>query len=222
MGRIARVVLPEQPHHIIQRGNRRQDVFFSDEDKKKYLEILFEEIIKADNGIEIWSYCLMNNHVHLIVVPKSEKILARVIGEAHRKYTRHINFREGWRGYLWQGRFSSYPLNKTHLYAAIRYVERNPVRAGIAKKAEEYRWSSAPAHVFNEENKYLTGNFVIEEIKDWKEYLSQIDEEKDIEQLRKHSSTGRPMGDNNFIGVVEKITGRVLKKKKPGRKKKGK
>ena len=119
MARIARIVIPGVPHHIIQRGNRRQDVFFCDEDRKRYLAILLEESGKA--GLTYWAYCLMNNHVHLIAVPKDEKGLAKGIGETHRKYTKYINTREKWRGYLWQGRFMSCPLDEKHLYAAVRY-----------------------------------------------------------------------------------------------------
>ena len=145
MGRIARVVAEGMPHHVIQRGNRRQKVFFKDEDKQSYLTILKEQSERF--GVNYWAYCLMDNHVHLIAVPETRESLARAIGEAHRRYTRMINFREGWRGYLWQGRFSSFLLEERHLYAAIRYVERNPVRVKIVKRAEDYKWSSAYAHV---------------------------------------------------------------------------
>lgn len=219
MARIARIVIPGQPHHIVQRGNRRQSVFFYEQDREKYLELLLEESKNA--GIEFLAYCLMDNHVHLIAVPEKEYSLACGIGEAHRKYTRFINFREGWRGYLWQGRFSSYPLNEAHLYAAIRYVERNPVRAGLVKRAEDYRWSSAPAHVFKRDEKILSSNYLIEEIKDWAEFLSQKDDEDDLRVLRKLSNTGRPMGDECFVARIEEITGRLIKKRKPGPKSRG-
>ena len=101
MVRIARIVIPEYPHHIIQRGNRSQDVFFNDQDKKFYINLLHKHAIEA--GITFWAYCLMDNHVHLIAVPKKEDSLARGIGRVHRKYTRMINLRKGWKGYLWQG-----------------------------------------------------------------------------------------------------------------------
>jgi len=215
MARIARVVIPGIPHHIIQRGNRRQDVFFSDNDRKLYLGLLKDHCRKA--GIKIWAYCLMRNHIHLVAVPEREDSFARGIGEAHRKYTRAINFREGWRGYLWQGRFSSYPLDEMYLYAAIRYVERNPVRAGITKKAEDYKWSSAKAHIKREKDGLLSDNFFTKDIKDWKSYISLEDER--IDKLRSHIRTGRPLGDDEFIEKLEKITGRILRKLKPGPKK---
>jgi putative transposase len=106
MSRLARIVVPDYPHHIIQRGNRRQQTFFCDEDYEAYISLMAEWC--GHLGVEIWFYCLMPNHVHLIAAPKSEDGLRRAIGEAHRRYTRRINYREDWRGHLWQGRFSSY------------------------------------------------------------------------------------------------------------------
>src|SRR5208337_2974495 len=141
MAQLARVVIPGVPHHLTQRGNRRQKVFFGQDDYEAYLELLREWC--AERGVEVWAYCLMPNHVHLIVVPQSEEGLRRAIGEAHRRYTRRVNFREDWRGHLWQGRFASFPVDEEHLIAAARYVERNPVRARLARRAWDYRWSSA-------------------------------------------------------------------------------
>ena len=215
MPRIARIVIPNYPHHIIQRGNRSQNVFFSDQDKKSYIQLLRKHAIES--GVDFWAYCLMDNHVHLIAVPRNEDSLARGIGEAHRNYTRLINFREGWKGYLWQGRFISYPLDEKYLYAAVRYVERNPVRAGLVKRAEDYPWSSAKAHVYGEKDILLSDNFMLSEIKDWSSYLSEGDENIDKNLFKKHGRTGRPLGDDRFLTKLEEITGRVLKKKKPGR-----
>lgn len=214
MARIARIVMPGIPHHIVQRGNRRQKVFFNDKDRKQYLKLLHEEGIKA--GIEFWGYCLMDNHVHLIAVPEAENSLTRGVGEAHRKYTRYVNFREGWRGYLWQGRFLSYPLDEKHLYTAVRYVERNPVRAGIVQKAEDYKWSSARAHVLGEKDKMLAENFLKDEIKDWGEFLSGDDNDRELSMFRKLSRTGRPMGEEDFIEKLENTIGRVVRRGKPG------
>ena len=136
MARLARVVAPGYPHHITQRGNRRQQTFFSDEDYQTYIDLMAEWC--AHFNVEIWSYCLMPNHTHLIAVPATSQGLASAIGEAHRRYARMVNFREGWRGYFWQGRFASFILDEHHLLAAARYIEQNPVRAGLVKRAEEY------------------------------------------------------------------------------------
>ena len=147
---MARVVVPGIPHHVTQRGNRRQDTFFRDADYREYLYHMAEWCNRC--GVEVWAYCLMRNHVHLIVVPESEDGLRRAIGEAHRRYTRYVNFREGWKGHLWQGRFASFPMDEEWLIAAARYVELNPVRAGLVRRAGEYRWSSALAHLSGEDD----------------------------------------------------------------------
>lgn len=214
MARIPRIVIPGYPHHIVQRGNRRQIVFFSDLDKNAYIQYLLEATIHF--GIDIWAYCLMDNHVHLIAVPKNIDSFARGMGEAQRKYTRMIHFREGWRGYLWQGRFLSCPLDRLHLYAAVRYVERNPVRAGLVTRAEDYPWSSAKAHVYREEDPLLSDTFLVEEIDDWKSYLATCDEDEILEKIHKNSSTGRPLGNEQFITEVERLSGRTIRIKKPG------
>ena len=144
MARLARVVAPGRPHHVTQRGNRRQQTFFSDGDYREYLALLGQWC--TEYGVRVWAYCLMPNHVHLILVPPSEDALCRAVGETHRRYTRHVNFREGWRGHLWQGRFASFVMDEPHLLAAARYVERNPVKAKLVRKAENWPWSSAAAH----------------------------------------------------------------------------
>ena len=133
------------PHHVTQRGNRRQQTFFGEEDYQHYLELI-SRFCRAEQ-VAIRAYCLMPNHVHLIVVPQSAESLRRAIGEAHRRYTRWINFREGWRGHLWQGRFASFVMDEDHLLTAARYVELNPVRAGLVQAPSRYRWSSAAAHL---------------------------------------------------------------------------
>lgn len=211
---MARVIIPDIPHHIIQRGNRRQPVFFSDDDRKAYLDYLCLHAKPA--GISIWAYCLMHNHVHLIAVPKHKTSFADGFSESHKRYSRRINFRENWRGHLWEGRFKSYPLAESHLYAAMRYVERNPVRAKIVKQAWEYPWSSAQIHVNKVKDKIIDNCFIIDEIKDWAQYIAEADADNDLILFRKHSNTGRPLGDMKFIDLMEKISGRILHRKKTG------
>ena len=214
MARIARVVVSDLPHHIVQRGNRCQKVFFSDADRIAYLDYL--KIYAKPEGIHFWGYCLMDNHVHIIAVPESEKSLALGFSEAHRRYTRMINFREEWRGYLWEGRFKSYPLSQAHLFAAIRYIERNPVRAKIVKDAWDYPWSSARAHVFKQHDPLLEDNFLLSEIKDWEAFLSEEDKQIDVNLIKACANNGRPLGDSQFIEKIERLTGRVLRKQKSG------
>jgi REP-associated tyrosine transposase len=145
VARLARAVVPSLAHHITQRGNRRQRTFFCPDDYLLYIALLAEWCGRC--GVEVWAYCLMPNHVHLIAVPGSPDALRRAIGEAHRRYTADINRREGWRGHLWQGRFASYVMDDRYTLAAARYVELNPVRAGLVARAEDYLWSSARAHL---------------------------------------------------------------------------
>ena len=131
MARLARVVVSGVPHHVTQRGNRRLTTYFSEDDYRAYLDLMAEWCGRC--GVAVWAYCLKPNHVHLIVAPKSEEGLRRGIGEAHRRYSRRINFREGWRGHLWQGRFASFPMDERHLMLAVRHVELNPVRAKLCR-----------------------------------------------------------------------------------------
>ena len=142
MARLARLVVPGYPYHVTQRGNRRQPVFFGPEDYQHYLQVLREQ--SGRWGLQVWAYCLMTNHVHLMVVPETTESLRRGLGDTHRRYTRAINFREGWRGFLWQGRFASVLLDEPYVYAAVRYVERNPVAARLVERPEDYPWVERP------------------------------------------------------------------------------
>jgi len=140
MARMARVVVPFYPHHVTQQGNRRQRTFFGDFDYKIYLELMSEFCCKADT--RVWTYCLMPNHVHLVMVPSHLDGLHAVLGESHRRYTRAVNFRKRWRGHLWQERFHSFPMDEAYLLAAVRYVEQNPVAARLCQRAQDWPWSA--------------------------------------------------------------------------------
>jgi len=155
----------------------------------------------------------------MVAVPEEADSLSRGIGEAHRRYTRMINFRKGWRGYLWQGRFASFPMDEQYLYAAVRYIELNPVRAGIVENPLEYEWSSARAHAQGEQDILLTQTEVLDTSK-WEEFLQGGISEEEYEAIRKHENTGRPLGSENFITKLEKQLGRILHPKKGGRPKK--
>lgn len=194
---------------------------FSDKDRSRYLKILKEQCLRF--GVSIWSYCLMDNHVHFIAVPDVQESLALCFGQTHRHYTRMINFREGWRGYLWQGRFSSYMLDENYLYAAVRYVENNPVDAGLVSKAEDYPWSSAPARVYKQKDDLLSDYFLTKDIANWSEFLrSKYEEDPADALLDVHANTGRPLAEPGFIQWLEEHTGAKLTKGKPGPKAKEK
>jgi putative transposase len=215
MPRIARIVIPHVPHHVVQRGNRNQQVFFSEDDKKLYLKIL--GFNSSKERIKIWCYCLMDNHVHLVAVPENAGRLVRALSETHRKYTWMINARNNWKGYLWQGRFRSYPMDDTYLRCCVKYVERNPVRAGLVRRAEEYRWSSARTHVFGLKDPVLSPMPLIFQIKDWSAFLRGEDKDEDLELLRNNQTAGRPLGSDNFIEMIEKMTGLCFRKRPAGR-----
>jgi putative transposase len=214
MARLARVVVPGYPHHVTQRGNRRQQTFFCDEDYRAYKALLAEWCEKE--GVEIWAYCLMPNHVHLIATPQSVTALAAAIGSSHERYTRRINFGHGWRGHLWQGRFASVVMDGPHLLAAVRYVERNPVRARLCAAAWEYPWSSAAAHVAGRDDDLVKVAPLAGLVPDWSAYVSNEASETEIQALRKHERTGRPLGSPGFVRALEALLARPLFCQKPG------
>jgi putative transposase len=137
MTRLARIVIAGLPHHVTQRGNRREALFFQDGDHEVYRDLLAEQARKA--GVEVWAYCLMPNHVHLILTPKMSDGLGDAVGETHRRYTNFINARGRWTGHLFQSRFSSVAMDEAHLMAAVCYVSLNPVRARLVARAEDWR-----------------------------------------------------------------------------------
>lgn len=218
MARMARVIAEHHPHHITQRGNRRQDTFFCADDYSYYIGLMSEWCSKC--GVAIWAYCLMPNHVHLIAVPETEDGLRRGIGEAHRRYTRLINFREKWTGHLWQGRFSSFVMDERYLLAATRYVELNPVKAGLVSMPEAYAWSSARAHIDGKDDKLVSVSPMLQIIKDWRHFLSNGVSVEEYEVFRRHERTGRPLGSKSFVTGLETTLSRILNPQKGGRPKK--
>ena len=214
MARLARVVVPGMPHHITQRGNRRQTTFFCDEDYSAYLELMGQWC--KEHGVEIWAYALMQNHVHMIAVPKSEDGLRRAIGEAHRRYTRRVNFREGWRGHLWQGRFTSNVMDENYLLAAVRYVERNPVVAGFESSPGDYPWSSAGHYLGRRIDALIQQSPLGDLVEDWSAFLASDVDAENRTAITRAERSGRPLGAENFIVGLEKMLGRRLQKQKPG------
>ena len=216
MARLARVVAAGIPHHVTQRGNRRQTVFFGDDDYQAYRGLLAEGC--AGTGVAVWGYCLMPNHVHLIMVPQDEAALREALGEAHRRYTRRVNFREGWRGHLWQGRFASVPMDEPHLLACARYVELNPVRARLAATAQGWPWSSARAHLARRDDGLVQAGPLLEMVTDWPAFLAQGLDTEAHAAIRSGERTGRPLGAAGFVAALEHDLGRSLTRGKPGRK----
>ncbi len=171
--------------------------------------------------VEVWAWCLMPNHVHLIAVPRSKEGLARAIGKAHRRYTRRINFREKWRGRLWQERFASFPMDEHYLLATARYIEMNPVAAKIVEDPEDYRWSSVHAHLVGEDDELTKVSSLLELVPDWRNFLklAPLDE---VDLLHLHERTGHLLGKGDFIDKLVLELGRMLRPQKTGPKKKAK
>lgn len=215
MARFARLVVPGYPHHITQRGVRSMAIFADDHDRRIYLQYMAEEAERW--GVSFFGWCLMTNHVHLIAVPEQEDSLARGIGNAHRRYTRMKNFGAGVRGYLFQGRFHSCVLDEPHLLAAGRYVERNPVKAGMVASPQDYPWSSCRYHCSLEETDLLVSARRLPAMAgDWSRFLEAFDEEAE-QSLCRQTRTGRPLGNDRFILKVEALMQRVTRCQQPGR-----
>lgn len=221
MSRVARVVVAGFPHHVTQRGNRRCDVFETDFDRESYLRFLKQYAER--HGLAVWAYCLMSNHIHLVAVPAREESLGLSLRDTHTVYAMYFNTRTQQTGHVWQGRFHSCPLDEVHSWAAVRYVERNPVRAGLVQHAEEYPWSSAAAHCglrrANTAVSILSNDFPPSGvINDWKQWLSAPGDDAYMNIVRAHTHTGRPCGSPAFLDHLENLMQRTLRPHKRGRK----
>lgn len=218
MPRRARLVLPDYPHHVTQRGNRRGDVFLDDEDREVYLRLL--DRYSLAGGLALLAYCLMSNHVHLVVVPETLKSLSRVLGLVHMLYATYFNKKQGWSGHLWQARFFSSTLDEAHMWSAIRYVERNPVRAGIVDRAVDYRWSSARGHCGMLRDVHLSADNrwsrILGERKRWLEWLGEEDPVI-VESIRRNTSQGIPSVSERLACQLEEVLGRSMRYHARGR-----
>jgi putative transposase len=216
VARIARIVVPGFPHHVTQRGNRRQNTFFCDDDFRFYMYLVAEYCNKV--GTEIWAYCLMPNHVHFVMVPKTRDGLRAAIGEAHRRYTLKINTREQWRGHLWQERFHSFVMDESHLLSAVKYIELNPVAANLCTRPEHWPWSSANAHLAGTDDLLVKVTPMLSRVNNYSEYLDHPPNHASINRLELHCRTGRPLGTENFLSRVSRIVNYDVRPRKPGRK----
>jgi putative transposase len=217
MPRRARIVVPDCAHHVTQRGNRRADVFFDDEDRLYYKEVLREQA--ECRRLLIWHYTLMTNHVHFIVVPQVETSLAETFRNAHSTYSQWFNRKYDLKGHLWQARYYSCALDEAHLWRAARYVERNPVRAHMVDRAEDYRWSSARAHAYNKPDPLLDpGSPIVGAVGNWAEWLVAEDIPSELAAIRTATGRNLPLTDEAFISELEVQSGRRLRSGKRGRK----
>jgi putative transposase len=202
------------PQHGTQRGCRRQPTFFGEEDDAADVELLAAWC--QQRGVEVWAYCRMPNHGYWIALPQSENRLRLAMGEAHRRYPRRVNFRRGWRGHWWPGRFASYVMDEPDLPAAARYVERNPVRAGLVAGPSPYRWSSARAHRKGKDDARVRVAPRLAIAGRWHRLLTSAVSAEELEKFRAHERTSRVLGDEPFPERLEPDLGRVLRRQKPG------
>jgi putative transposase len=214
MSRLARFVAPGFPHHVTQRGNRRAPIFFEDGDYALYRDLLAERCRKA--SVACWAYCLMPNHVHLILVPTTADGLARAIGEAHRQYTGFVNARARWTGHLFQGRFSSVALDEEHLMLAARYVTLNPVRARLVQRPQDWAWSSLRAHLTGRDDGLVAVAPLLDRLGSITALVDTEPEEIALTRLRAAEATGRPLGSDDFVTQLEGLMRRRLRRQKPG------
>lgn len=214
MARMARAVFPGHPHHVTQRGNGRAPTFFRDEDYALYRDLLGTHCAAA--GVEIWSWVLMPNHVHLILVPADHDGLRRALAAVHRRYAGHIHARLKRTGHFWQGRFGCVAMDEGHLGAALRYVALNPVRARLTDRATDWPWSSVHAHLGRLDDGITTIAPILSRYPDFAALLAAGEEDEMLVRLRKAESIGRPIGDPAFLDRLEADSGRTLKPARRG------
>ncbi len=222
MPRIARAVAIDFPHHIIQRGNNRQKVFFAIDTRKKYLELVKEYALQWDASV--LAYCLMTNHIHLLIKPHQEDSLAKMMQGVSQGYAKYINRRYKRTGRLWESRYYSCVVDEeSYLWQVAWYIEKNPKRAGLVRQEEDYPYSSARAHVLDVPDKVLTEElFDTEERNGYIEFLKTEPTDKEISNIRKATKIGRPkigrpLGDENFIIKIGRLLGRHFLKTAPAK-----
>lgn len=195
MPRSPRIVIPGVPHHVVQRGNRRQPIFFSDADRSRYVEWLADGCQRF--GTTCLAWCLMDNHVHLVLVPSTTDGLRGPIASAATRLSQRINLMQQTSGHLFQGRYASYAMDDAHLMVALRYIENNPVTAGLARSAEEWRWSSAAAHVARRPDRLVSGGELADAIPNWRAMLARgleaaDEEDESAVSIEQALLSGRP------------------------------
>ncbi|MFH2068480.1 MAG: transposase [Candidatus Omnitrophota bacterium] len=223
MPRIARIIIENYPHHVTQRGINRSEIFLDNSDRRLFLANMKE--LSTRFNVKIWAYCLMQNHFHLLLIPLDSKGMSKFIHGLTFKHAQHFNKKYGRTGHLWENRFFSCPVDKdSYFWAAVRYIENNPVRAKLVSTAEEWVWSSAGAHIKKGKDLFLdnSSDWLTEYERD--EYVKFCREDTfcDNNNIRKTTSSGRPFGTENFIEEIGQKTNRNLKSGKAGRPKKEK
>lgn len=198
MPRTARIVVPDVPHHIVQRGNRQAAIFFSDADRRRYVDMLADAC--SANAVRCLAWCLMDNHVHLILVPPTADALRATLSSTHTRYAQRVNRQQQLTGHLFQGRYASYAMDDAHLMVAVRYVENNPVKAGLVGAAGDWRWSSARAHLDGIDDGLTNVAAIGQHIANWRAYLADgLEAAERDEAVEAAMRSGRPLGRATWV-----------------------
>ena len=207
MPRKPRIVIPNYPHHITQRGSRKMDVFFCDADREIYMQLFTKYAVLY--GVDVIAYCLMKNHVHLILVPHDKNSLSKTLKLTHMRYASLINAKMNWSGHLWQQRFFSSPMDEFYFWHAVRYVEQNPVRANIVNCPCKYQWSSASSYQYGITNNYINAenkwSKLIQGVHDYNSWISTSENEEAVKELRENTRRDLPSGNEDFIKNIESL-----------------
>ncbi len=218
MARLSRIVVVNIPHHVTQRGNARQFLLATDEERLVYLNLLRKYV--QFHELSVLGYCLMSNHVHVLAVPRKPDALALALKHTHGRYASYWNAAHRSSGHVWQGRFYSCPLDSYHLWVALRYAELNPLRAGLVAQAESWPWSSAAAHCGSVEPDTCLAMEMWSKrwsMETWREYLAAGETKCELAAIRQCTHTGRPLGAPEFVHTLEQTTQRRLVPQKGGR-----
>jgi putative transposase len=215
MPRSSRIVIPGVPHHVVQRGNRRQPIFFSDDDRNRYVDWLADACQRF--GTTCLAWCLMDNHVHLVLVPSTRDGLRGPIASAATRLSQRINLMQQTSGHLFQGRYASYAMDEAHLMIALRYVENNPVQAGLVRAAEEWRWSSAAAHIARRPDRLVSGTELADAVPNWRATLARgleaAEDEESAESIARALQSGRPRAVPEWLAAhAEDVGDRAVSK----------
>ncbi len=217
MARIGRIIVPGLPHHVTQRGNRRQLLFVEKDDYALYRDLMGERC--KVNGVACWAYCLMPNHVHLILTPETETGISRAVGEAHRRYTAFFNARARVTGHLFQGRFTSTAMDEAHLMNALRYLALNPVQGKLVKRAQDWPHCSVPAHLAGKDDILVSVAPALDRAFKFSDLLDFSSVKQSyFSDFEMRGSNGRPLGDCDFIDEIELELGRSVRPLRRGRK----
>jgi putative transposase len=218
MPRPSRFVIPGIPHHVTQRGNYKQQTFFTDADYGLYLRLLR---VHADRfEVTVQAYCLMPNHAHLILTPPHEDALPGVMQRIHADYARIVHVSQEKTGHLWQARYYSTPMDDAHFWHAMAYVEQNPKRAGLVGRCQDWPWSSAAARLLGTYDGLLDIDAWRRRhtAATWEECLRLGLRDADIQQrIREATGKGWPLGSDRFLAELENQLGRPVRPRPPGR-----